>query len=133
MMGDSCRQVSWLAAQARRSRLPAPGVKGSGIWGDARRLQLRGQPRLGEETSLTAFPFHLPPPEKGCDRDRHASTTKQATPTLVNRLIESAIEFASALPKRQPNAVHRRFRHVLAVGTVVPGKNLDEICPAGFC
>src|SRR6187200_2061692 len=97
MMGDSCRQVSWLAAPARRSRLPAPMVEGSGIWGDARRLQLRGQPRIGEETSLTAFPFHLPPPEKGYDRDRHAPSPKQVTPTLVNRLIAAAIEFASAL------------------------------------
>src|SRR5262245_31015327 len=35
---------------------------GSGTWGDARRLQLRGQPRLREEPSLPAFPFHLQHP-----------------------------------------------------------------------
>jgi len=45
-MGDWCRQVSWLAAQARRLYLPAGHWPGSGFWGDARRLQLRGQPRI---------------------------------------------------------------------------------------
>jgi hypothetical protein len=52
VMGDAYRQVSWLAALTRhvahRLRLPARvhKVPGSGFWGDARRLQLRGQPRL---------------------------------------------------------------------------------------
>jgi len=37
-MGDSCRQVSWLAAPARRSRLPA--LNGRGQWHLGRRSPL---------------------------------------------------------------------------------------------
>jgi len=45
-----------------------PPVAGSGIRGDARRLQLRGQPRLWGSADWalprTAFPFHPLPPRK---------------------------------------------------------------------
>ena len=52
VMGDSCRQVSWLAAQARHPAFP-PDLPAVAYGGGARRSQLRGQPRV-----LTAFPFH---------------------------------------------------------------------------
>src|SRR5262245_66555034 len=46
VMGDSCRQVSWLAAPSASlppSRRLSPAVA---LGCDARRLQLRGQPRI---------------------------------------------------------------------------------------
>src|SRR5262245_55569232 len=68
---------------ARRLRLPA--VAGSGFWGGARRLQLRGQPRLLRPTlscgePRTAFPFHRHGPSSQRGRDETV-TLRQARGT----------------------------------------------------
>ena len=56
------RQVSWLAALALPVRLPDPAGQQarnglSGIVGEARRLQLRGQPRHGTECDPNRVPY----------------------------------------------------------------------------
>ena len=65
-MGDMCRQVSWLTAQALSSSLPdAPGT--SGIRGESSPLTVAGAAADLGHKPRTAFPFHLemqiPPPE----------------------------------------------------------------------
>lgn len=58
-MGDLCRQVSWLTAQAsliRPSRKPNAGSQWHN-WKETRRLQLRAQPRGRCCPHLTVFPL----------------------------------------------------------------------------
>src|SRR5262245_17466750 len=89
------------------SRRDSPG---SGTWGDARRLQLRGQPRLREKSSLPAFPFHLQQPDRGRRRDRHAPATKQVAPTLVNRPIKSCAALPAARDRCAPVVIANAHR-----------------------
>jgi hypothetical protein len=53
------RQVSWLAGLSLPSAFPGR-MRSSGRLGEARRLQLRGQPRHWA-FARTAFPSHVPP------------------------------------------------------------------------
>ena len=65
-MGDVCRQVSWLAAQTLPPAFPTLAKLAASVASqvEARRLQLRGQPRncdcrSEEQLARTGFPFSL--------------------------------------------------------------------------
>src|SRR5712672_141644 len=62
MMGDWCRQVSWLTAHAHRLRLPAdlPAV----ALGATLAAYSCGGSRGFEDEPRTAFPFHPPQPQR---------------------------------------------------------------------
>jgi hypothetical protein len=57
VMGDSCRQVSWLAAKKRITPAFPPIDPAVALGSDARRLQLRGQPRFCDRTIAHRVPF----------------------------------------------------------------------------
>ena len=83
MMGDWCRQVSWLTAHAHRLRLPAdcPAVA---LGATLAAYSCGGSHGFEEETPRTAFPFHPLEPQQEPQRDRHAATPKQSAAWAVN-------------------------------------------------
>jgi len=56
-MGDSCRQVSWLAARTLRPAFPARIARPVAYVDETRRLQLRGQPRIEALAAFHRVPF----------------------------------------------------------------------------
>src|ERR1700681_3730488 len=77
MMGDWCRQVSWLTAHAHRLRLPAdlPAVA---LGAMLAAYSCGGSRGFGGTNPRTAFPFHSPQPEQEPRQDRHAPASKQS-------------------------------------------------------
>jgi len=84
MMGDRCRQVSWLTALAPRSRLPAgcPAV----ALGAMLAAYSCGGSRGMEERPRTAFPFHPPSPLPTRAGTVTRVRSKQSTSAAVNGL-----------------------------------------------
>lgn len=120
-MGDPCRQVSWLAARSLLPGLPderrrAPSVASLG---EARRLQLRGQPRLraGRDRSPTALhrvPFSPAIRSDGWNRHDgvHGIATTDGSQPAFDRPIRAADRLWRDRHDRdlQPDAPARRVR-----------------------
>jgi hypothetical protein len=86
---DDGRLVSagLLARGSSASLPPSRRWPGSGFWGDARRSQLRGQPRHRELPLSPRSLFTSLGPIQSRSRNRHAAPAKQAKPTVVNDLV----------------------------------------------
>src|SRR6476660_2288152 len=67
MMGDWCRQVSWLTAHAHRLRLPA-GCPAVALGATLAAYSCGGSRGMEEENPRTAFPFHPPRPNRSHGR-----------------------------------------------------------------
>src|SRR5690606_22982987 len=86
-MGDLCRQVSWLAARTLRPAFPAREIWPVASVNKARRLQLRGQPRLeGSRSPLPCSLFTCPhngqEPARQPNNQRCPRPSSAATPAL---------------------------------------------------
>ena len=77
MMGDWCRQVSWLTAHAHRLRLPV-GCPAVALGATLAAYSCGGSRGFEDVTPRTAFPFHPPQPEREPRQDRHAPASKQS-------------------------------------------------------
>jgi len=95
MMGDWCRQVSWLTAHARRLRLPAgcPAV----ALGATLAAYSCGGSRGFEDKPRTAFPFHPPQLEQEPRQDRHAHPSKQSGSLAVNSRVAATDDLRSTV------------------------------------
>jgi hypothetical protein len=130
-MGDLCRQVSWLAAQASLSSLPGASTRrASGVLGEDSPLTVAGaaaalrpalpMPRIGE-WPRTAFPFHRRGFERAAARPSRAGSKQDACAAVKSnpqrkRAFASRADNAATLPAGVPRTgrsvgKRKRYRH----------------------
>lgn len=129
-MGDSCRQVSWLAARTLHPAFPARVPGPVADVDEARRLQLRGQPRIKALAALHRVPFS---PVRVVARIREPARGKSNQTfscSSSNRGVDNFVSPRVMLARNGTSARNRRLRHALwsagPKGTAEIDKSQDE-------
>ncbi len=109
MMGDWCRQVSWLTAHAHRLRLPA-GCPAVALGATLAAYSCGGSRGMEEENPRTAFPFHPPRPNRSHGRTVTHPHRSKAAAELSTAAWPQPTVCACSLTSRQRSAGVRRQR-----------------------